>query len=685
MQRAVRRATSTSTEPGRRSSRLAIFLAALLVFAACGGSDDVSVGTGDSGGTVAGVGVKPLIVALCHGENQTWPESLDQAYFQSQFEETGGSETIADYWRDISHGNFSIQGSRVLDVQLDRPRDDIGDRDDDDFGRCRDGVNDQYDIDWNEFAGPVVIKPATTGETVAAIDADDTEVQVRTSSPSVMDDWPAAPFILVLTTNGSLWRNADEALESVRVTGVSKDYDTGIATFTIEREQEGYRGRTSPAKPFPAGTTVRDISDTYGSKNRTAVVGVYASPSVINQELGHFFGFDHSRKLSTATSGYGNCFDVMSTLTCTSHYFEKSVQGSGTTIDLWNGPGMTSIFLDINGWIDPNDVAGFCTETDTFYMRALGVSGTDPQQVRVPIQVPIRDGVTSDYLTVELRSQVFAWDQGIPQDAFVLNLKGDDGLAYLVDDAPGGTSGMVAGDEYTFGGDNDDPLDDMIFTVQEIDSSNGTGTITIRDPNWIDGIDDCIGRLGGGSTTGDDGLGTDDDPDSSTSTSTSTTEPTEVVGAACVPGEWLLDAQAFVDEIIRIAAEGGAPFPGEMTHDAGSYTMSIAEDGTTTMVRGDWTLRMTTDQGTIYMVLDGTQQGSTTWDDIRMEYFESGSTVTVSLEIELNGVRQPVPTGGDRTFETDAMGGIGTYECVGDTMTVVEDGSGVVAIWYRIG
>lgn len=429
----------------------------------------------------AAVETKPLVVALCHGSNQSWPENFPISYYERMFTETAGSETVADFWRDISHGDFSIAGTLVLDVQLSIPRDDIGDRDQDDFGKCRDGVDAQYSVDWSTYAGPVVFKPQTIGETTIAIDDNDTQLKIRSTGHNTIDDWPSAPFTLVLTKNGSLWRNPDTDIENVLVTAVSKDYAADELTLTITREQVGYRGVNGRAKSWAAGSQVRDISDVYGSQNRTAVVSAHTGPSVINQELGHFFGFAHSRKLSTAESQYGDCFDVMSTISCVDHYFDVPYDYGSGSIDLLNGPGMVSPFLDLKGWIDPADRAVFdppsCTQ-QTYAMRALGLSGSGLHQVRVPMSVDIRSGVVSDYLTIELRSQQFWWDQGIPQDAFVLHLKGDDDLSYWVDSAGGGNA-LGAGDWFVYDAGTAATTDDRWFFANAIDPTTGTGQITV--------------------------------------------------------------------------------------------------------------------------------------------------------------------------------------------------------------
>lgn len=460
--------------PSRLAAAIVALVAGLLV--------PVQAGLAD-----AATETQPIVVALCHGNNQSWPQNFDKSHFDYMFTETSGSETIADYWRDVSHGHFSIAGTQVLDVQLDVNRDAIGDRDQNDFDKCRNGVNDNYNIDWDKYAGPVVIKPHTEGRTVNAIDKDDTTLQVRAEGPSVMADWPSAPFTLVLTKTGSLWRNKETDIENVKVTAVAlDDPEPGVATFTIERQQLGYRQHDSsdvapPAKAWPADTIIKDITDTYGWKNRTAVVNADAHPSVINQELGHLFGFAHSRRLSTATKGYGDCFDVMSTLTCPSHYFKVPFDYPGGVYDQWNGPGMTSVYLDLKGWIDSADRTEFALapsscQQQTYSMRALGLGGSGLRQVRVPVDTNIHSGVDSEYLTVELRSQQFTWDQGIPHDAFVLHLKGDDDIAYLVDDSgAGGRRGMEAGDLYVFDGKNAY----WYVLVNSIDEQDGTGQITV--------------------------------------------------------------------------------------------------------------------------------------------------------------------------------------------------------------
>ncbi|HKJ54958.1 MAG TPA: Ig-like domain-containing protein, partial [Nitriliruptoraceae bacterium] len=430
---------------------------------------------------------EPVVVLLCHGNNQAWPENMNESYFEDLFTETAASESIADYWRDISQGELSIDNSVVVDVEVPVSRDAIGDRDDDDYEQCRDAAIDQG-LDMTGYAGLIVFKPQTEGRTVDAIDTDDTTIRVDTRGPSVVADWPSPPFSLVLTTSGSLWNTDGGPIENVLVTAASVDA-SGIATFTVERgHDDGYRSGSWDPSDWPANTIVKDVVDIYG-RTGTLVVPAATSPTIIAHEFGHFLGFAHSRVLSTATTDYGDCFDIMSAASCPSYYFNSSFDFPGGSISQDNGPGMTAILLDREGWLPAADIATFSApscDQQTFALRGLGLAGSALQEVRVPvtsqISVDDEDGtvVTSDYLSIELRSRMFPWDQDFPRDAFVLHLKGDDGRAYLVDDVDaGGQRGMVADDTFLFGDDTSDPSDDRYIYVNDIDATAGTGEITI--------------------------------------------------------------------------------------------------------------------------------------------------------------------------------------------------------------
>jgi hypothetical protein len=623
----------------------------------------------------------PLVVALCHGANQTWPAKLGASYFEAQFSETSGSVTIADYWRDISNGRFSIEGSIVVDVQLDVPRDEIGDRDDDDWVQCRDGLDAQYDIDWDRYSGPVVFKPQTLGRTIDAVGESDTEIRVRTEGHSVAADWPTPPFTAVLTTTGSLWPSGNTVFENVQVTAVSVAGDD-VATFTVQRGHTGgYRDRASSPTAFAENTLILDVSEIVGSAGRLSI-SAQQPPGVINHELGHFFGWNHSRKLSTASSDYGDCFDIMSATSCRkTHYFTMSADYAGRDAELVHGLGMTSIYLDREGWIDEEDREVFSCGAATYQLRALGLRGSGLRQLRVPVSEAITGEIESEYLTVELRSQRFAWDRGIPSDAVVLHLRGDDGFAYLVDDdEAGGTAGMVAGDRYEING--------WILRVDDIDAGEGTAEVTLTAP---EPRTECA--LFGGSTaetpTTTTEPSTTEAPTTTTEPSTTTTGPDLVQGAACIAGSWLLNSQVFVD---TLAAASGAP--GGIRHGGGDYTITISEDGVYRAVRDGWALRMETPEGAAELVFDSDEAGTMTWDDAgRLTFAETDSTSVTDLtvKVEVDGQMLPFPMSAlpapflAQMPTPELMSGSGSYTCVGDLLELIADDSGVPATWTRTG
>ena len=622
----------------------------------------------------------PLVVALCHGANQSWPANLDPSYFEAQFRETAGSSTIADYWRDISHGQFSIEGSIVLDVQLEVPRDSIADRDDDDWQQCRDGIDEQYDIDWDRFSGPVVLKPQTLGSTVDVTTASDTEIRVRTMGHSVAADWPTPPFTAVLTTTGSLWPSRGTLLENVRVTALVVE-SADVVTFTVERGVSGgYRDRDTSPMDFPADTMIRDVSDILGSTGQLSV-SAHTSPSILNHELGHFFGWRHSRRLSTASSDYNDCFDIMSAMSCI-YAFPMSVGYAGRDVELSHGVGMTSINLDRRDWISEEQRETVSCGSASHQLRALGLPGPGVYQVRVPMTAAIATGLDSDYLTIELRSQRFAWDRGLPSDAVVLHLMGTDGVSYLVDDDDaGGTTGMGAGSRYEIGG--------WTIGVDSIDAAAGTADVSLTPPELLSTclLSDGISDQEPPST--EPPSPTTAPPTTTEAPSTTTTNIPTLEGAACVPGTWLLDSQALVD---ALATASGAP--GSLRHVGGPYTITIEEEGRYFAFRDGWTLGMESPEGSFEIIFDSDESGTMAWDDAgTMTFVETDTTSVLDLTLRfgVGGEMQTFPMSAlpatvlDQLPAPELMSGSGSYTCVGDSLQVISDDSGVPAIWTRTG
>jgi hypothetical protein len=94
------------------------------------------------------------------------------------------------------------------------------------------------------------------------------------------------------------------------------------------------------------------------------------------------------------------------------------------------------------------------------------------------VTIPTQGGTTvGDSYTIELRNKS-GWDRGIPADAFVLHLHGQDTYSYWVDVDSGGnvvghSGGLYAGDGYV------DAANGTYIAVNSIDPAAGTGVVTV--------------------------------------------------------------------------------------------------------------------------------------------------------------------------------------------------------------
>ena len=544
-------------------------------------------------------------------------------------------------------------------------------------------MNDQYDIDWGSYDGPVVVKPQTLGRTVDAIDETTTEIRVQTESPSAPEDWATPPFDAVLTTTGSLWGSGNTVFENVRVTAVARDGD--IVTFTVERGHTGgYRDSATVPTAFPANTRIRDVSEIVGSTGRLSI-SARMDPATFNHELGHFFGWSHSRLLSTPTSDYGDCFDIMSAASCFgSHYFDLPVDYAGGSEVLTHGLGMTSGYLDRRDWIAAEErLNASCLGPTIAELTALGLRGDGHYQVRVRTGASIGNGLSAAYTTVELRSQRFAWDRGIPADAVVLHHVGTDGYTYLVDNAPGGRrDGMAEGDAFDVSGWN--------IAVDSIDGEGGA-VVTITPPEGR-GQEACI--AGGVEPDPDPEREPELDPPttttSSTTTTTTTTEAPILEGVACVPGTWQLESQAYIEELARVSGEN----IDVMQWAGGPYTMTVEPDGSYVARRDGWSLYFSSPEGAITMVFDSDEAGNISWtEEGTMTFVETDTTspLDITMIIESGGERQVIPMSSlpdvvvSQMPDPELMSGAATYTCIEDTIVVVDGATGVQATWIRVG
>jgi hypothetical protein len=501
-----------------RLSALAALAAALVCFAGSAGA--VSVGP-------IAPGSHPWIIALCKFTDlSTEPTTYTPAYFNQLFAGVGysGSLDMSHWWREISYGKIDTAGTKVTTqwYSLGMSRYEwAGLNRYDKIKTCGTAAASDANIgnDYSKYYGIVAVfnddvvggtpARAAATTTTTALTAGATTIQVASAA-----GFPAPPFAVFVddgTTNDA---------EEMHVTGVSG------TTWTVTRQYEN----GNPANPHNAGAAVSlmdggdlggsglgAIGVTLNSKNYT--LGMVVLPPETNMgsvqhEVGHGFGFDHSRRLSTSTTDYNDCYDIMSWDSCNfgfvGDFGAAGVLGDATPAKV--GPGFDAINLDIMNWLPTGRTSSFgpsgsCAQTARDLAALNHPEAAGDMEVRIPaaltIPLPTPPGGTTstDYYTLELRDKS-AWDRGIPQNVVLLHAHGLNGYSYWIDavgGTPVGTNGAFRlGDEYV------DAANNVRFVVVRMNAAAHTATVAIA--NGPTGGSACsVGTTFAytGATTGD--------------------------------------------------------------------------------------------------------------------------------------------------------------------------------------
>ncbi len=456
-------------------------------------------------------GGHPWIVALCKFTDlNTEPAAYTPTYFGSLFAGTGTSTVDhADWWNEISYGKINVAGTKVTTQwhSLGMSRYEFaGLTRFNKIKACGDVAANDANIgnDYSKFYGIIAVfnddtlpgagtpvRSATT-TTTGALSTGATTVNVASAA-----GFPAAPFPVNID-DGSAPNGGNN--EKVHVTS------TGSGTnWTIQR---GYQGSTAQAHTSGATVSLIDGGDlgasdlgkgamTLNGKNYN--LGQVILPPETNlgaaqHEVGHGFGYDHSRALSTSTTDYQDCYDTMSFDACRNYTASLyNFQGDFGAAGILNdplpaavSPGLNAIDLDLQGWMPSGRTftysPGSCAQT-TRDLAALGYpSASGDMEIRVPgtvtIPLPNPPGgtTTSDYYTIELRDKSL-WDRGIPQNSVLLHLHGLDGRPYWVDSFNGsavGTQGaMYLAHQFV------DTANNVIITVNRMNAAAHTATVAI--------------------------------------------------------------------------------------------------------------------------------------------------------------------------------------------------------------
>src|SRR5712691_558118 len=494
----------------RRFSVVLAFIAVAAVLASSGGATPPPP-------PPISAGNHPWIVVLCKfSDLNTEPSTYTPSYFQQMFGGTGSSSLdFLDWWSEISYGNINVGGTQVTTqwyslgttryewAALSRY---------DKIKACANAAAGDANIgnDYSKFYGVIAIfnddsAPRAASTTLpATLNASDTTFNVASSA-----GFPAPPFAVTIN-DGS-----PSNLEELHVTGVSGN------TWTVTRAYENF----NPATSHASGTAINLIDGgdlgaadtgthgiTINSKNYNlglVVLRPETNMGAAQHETGHGFGYSHSRALSTSTTDYNDCYDIMSFDSCNFN-FQGDFGAAGVLNDPLPaavGPGLDAINLDIQGWMPTGRAFNFsnssCTQTTRDVAALNHPEASGDMEIRVPaaLTIPNPGGTTtSDYYTIELRDKSL-WDRGLPQNSILLHLHGLDGFSYWVDKV--GTTvvahngALYLADEYV------DTANNVVITVNRMNTSAHTATVAIAAGGTGGGCKINASVTYSGDTTGD--------------------------------------------------------------------------------------------------------------------------------------------------------------------------------------
>jgi len=480
-----------------------------------------------SAATFVGTGNHPWVVVLCNFSDEP-SEPYAKSYFEEFFSDPGKSKLgEVDYFNDVSFGQLSITGTTVTNwvvaknpeelkepltrgqwIKLEKPYSGGGGPRLDKILACADGAS---GITWSNYWGVIAIFPEARSTLAAALSASATTATLTTTT-----NFPSGSAPFLMTIGGG------ENSETVNVTGVSGN------TVTIERGAE-----KTTAKEHGEGAPVGvpgDLGDVgpgqlevpIGGKNYTIATVILPHEIDVegaSHEMGHGFGYIHSRRLSKSTVDYQDCYDIMSAYTCplafsanpeSSNFAPEAGTDFGGT-GLYNtvlgepegskGPGLNAINLDDQGLIPAPRHYAFENgkpNQSTITLHSLGdpgalsAPGAQYLEARIPATVKIEDEspegepptnpptcsgkgfgcTTSQYYTAEYRESA-GWDRGFPAGGVILHLLGEDAHSYWIDQTPQAHGGvLLAGDEYV------DSASKAYVAVNAVEPGSHTAQVT---------------------------------------------------------------------------------------------------------------------------------------------------------------------------------------------------------------
>ncbi len=352
----------------------------------------------------------PVLFILCNWGRAFPYHPNNLAFYRKLWTKptANGFTSLADYWRQVSFGRTNINGSTVLDgphsnggwYSMNAGSSPISpvtyagyggggspQRIDRIFACMNAASADLTPADLNKYQSIVTVSPYVQANAPNAIGNGDTAIKL-----SSVSGWPVKPFEINFTPSGSGRNYTDVRVDS-----------TNFATKTLHLDKPWSLG------PVKAGALITSVtSDDFanvGPQNIWENSGVFnnagsgtaykigiadlsagdpAHGSVTNgvgdgaHEVGHSFGYNHSRAMASSITDYYDCWDQMSYNVCGNSSPDTEAQPTDPAI------GMDAIDLENQGWIPKAAKYLYKSGQHTIKLHAL----SDPNALsgnRVPL------------------------------------------------------------------------------------------------------------------------------------------------------------------------------------------------------------------------------------------------------------------------------------------------------------
>lgn len=212
-------------------------------------------------------------------------------------------------------------------------------------------------------------------------------------------------------------------------------------------------------------------------------------------------------------------------------------------------------------------------------------------------------------------------------------------------------------------------------------SSDGSSTTTTLGAGADDTTTSTTGN--GGSSDGDDTSTTSEpggDPNSSTSTTSATgttgssTTGSGGVSQSCVVGTWVLDDEAFIEQVFEEILSDDTLGITAINPQGGESATTFNANGTVEALRTDWGFEMVTEEGTFDIVINGTQTG--TWEiegNKLLLDLDGDDAFDVQATVTVDGVVTELPQA-PVDLPDEAFSSSSDFTCSGDTLAITNEG-----------